>query len=126
MPKEQRTLLTAASLSRDPHRIKHSLHGQHQLNTSTSAPSHVHAQSMPIGIEDLVRLEQSRDAGAGGTGKELQERGKVFGADALGGERRVAQTVFVWRGQSREITCWGGGACWGGRVECVPLAKRRA
>jgi hypothetical protein len=40
---------------------------------------------MPISIEDLVWLEQSCDAGAGWTGKELQERGEVFCADALRG-----------------------------------------
>ncbi len=81
---------------------------------------------MPIGIEDLVRFQQSCDAGAGGTGKELQERGKVFGADALGGESRVAQTVLEWHGQSREITRRGERARWGGRVQCVHLAERRA
>ena len=86
----------------------------------------MHAQPMPIGIEDLVRLQQSRDAGAGGTGEELQERCKVFGADALGGQRRVAQTVLVWRGQPREVACRREGARRGGRVECVHVAERRA
>ena len=71
---------------------------------------------MPISIKDLVRLEQSRDARAGGTREELQERGEVFGADALGGQSRVAQTVLVWRGQPREVAGRGEGACWGGRM----------
>ena len=87
--------LTAASLSRNPHRIKNSLHRHHEFDASTGTPSHVHAQPMPISIEDLVWLEQSCDAGAGRTGKELQERGEVFCADALRGQRRVTQTVFV-------------------------------
>lgn len=109
-------LLTAASLSRNPHRIKNSLHRQHEFNASTGTPSHVHAQTMPISIEDFVWLKQSCDAGASRTRKELQERGEVFCADALRGQRRVAQTVLVWRGQSREITCRREGAYWGGRV----------
>jgi len=71
---------------------------------------------MPISIEDLVWLEQSCDAGTGWTGKEFQERGEVFRADALRGQRRVAQTVLVWCGQSREITCRREGAYWGGGV----------
>ena len=86
----------------------------------------MHAQPMPIGIEDLVRLQQSCDAGAGRTGEELQERREVFGTDALGGQRRVAQTVLVWRGQPWEVACRREGACRGGRVECVHVAERRA
>jgi hypothetical protein len=39
----------------------------HEFNASTGTPSHVHAQPMPISIEDLVGLEQSCDAGAGWT-----------------------------------------------------------
>ena len=81
---------------------------------------------MPIGIEDLVRLKQSCDACAGRTGEELQERREVFGADALGGQRRVAQTVLVWRGQPREVACRREGARRGGCVECVHVAERRA
>lgn len=119
--------LTATSLSRDPHRVEHRLHRQHELDTSTGAPPHVHAQPMPIGIEDPVRLEQGRDAGAGGTGEELQKRGEVFGADALGGQRRVAQAVLlVWCGQAREVACWREGARGRGRVQRVHVAERRA
>lgn len=107
---ETESLLTAVSLSGDPHRIKNSLRRQHEFDASTGTPSHVHAQPMPISIEDLVWLEQSCDAGAGWTGKELQKRGEVFCAYALRGKRRVAQTVLVRCGQSRKIACRREGA----------------
>ena len=81
---------------------------------------------MPIGIEDLVRLKQSCDACAGRTGEELQERREVLRADALGGERRVAQGVRVRRGQPREVARRREGARRGRRVQCVHPAKRRA
>ena len=84
---------------------------------------------MPIRIKDLVRLEQRRNPGrrARGAGKELQERGEVFGADALGGQRRVAQAVrfVVW--EAREAAGWREGAArGGGRVQGVHLAERGA
>ena len=58
----------------------------------------MNAEAVPVRVEDLVRLEQRRDARAGGAREELQERREVLGADALSGQRRVAQGVHVWRG----------------------------
>jgi hypothetical protein len=71
---------------------------------------------MPIRIEHLVQLEQRSDAGAGvrGTGKELEEQGEVFGADALGGQHRVVQTVRHGRPGRRGRLPVGGKAPRGG------------
>lgn len=48
---------------------------------------------MPIRIEDPMRLKERRNARARRTGQELEERREVLGADALCGERRVAEGV---------------------------------
>ena len=90
--------LTAPALSGYPDRVKHGLHREHELNASTSPPTNMNAEAMPVSVEDLVRLEQRRNARARGAREELQERRKVLGAYALGGQRRVAQGVRVWRG----------------------------
>jgi len=92
--------LTALALSGYPDWVKHGLHREHEFNTSASPPTNMDAEAVPVRVEDLVRLEQRRDARAGARGarEELQERREVLGADALGGQCRVAQGVRVWRG----------------------------
>ena len=124
--------LTAAALGRDPHGVKHGQHGERELYPGARAPTHVHAKPVPIRVEDLVRLQERRDARAGGAREELQERREVLCAHALGGERRVAQTVR--RGARRrrgeeqpwQVPCWGKGARWGGRMVRVHAPERRA
>ena len=121
-----RSPLTAPTLSRDTYRIEHRLHRQHELDARTRAPADVHAQAVPVRVEDPMGLEQRRDARARGAREELQERREVLRADALGGERRVAQGVRVWRGQPREVARRREGARRGRRVQCVHPAERRA
>ena len=76
----------------------------------------MNAEAVPVRVEDLVRLEQRRDARAGGAREELQERREVLGADALGRQCRVAQGVRVGRGQPREVARLGEAARWRRRV----------
>jgi hypothetical protein len=77
----------------------------HEFNASTGTPSHVHAQPMPISIEDLVGHEQSCDAGAGWTGKGLQERGG--GYPALSGESSTCDQSDAVTTNSYELTFSG-------------------
>ena len=84
----------------------------------------MHAEAVPVGIEDLMGLEQRCDARARGTWQELEERGQVFRAHALRGERGVAQGVRVAcgrreRGEPREVPCWREGVGGRGRVKRV-------
>ena len=79
----------------------------------------MHAEAVPVSVEDLMRLEQRSDARAGGAREEFEEWREVFRADALGGQRRVAQhmRVRVWcRGKPWEVASRRECACRGGRV----------
>ena len=97
----------------------------------------MHAETVPVRVEDLVRLEQRRDARARGAREELQKRREVLRADALGGQRRVAQAVRVRvhvRGRRSATTTKARevargrerGARGGGRVQRVHAPERGA
>jgi hypothetical protein len=53
------------------------------------APSHTHAKTMPIGIEDPMQLKERHDARARRKWQELNERREVLGAQVFCRERCV-------------------------------------
>ena len=82
----------------------------------------MHAEAMPISVEDPVWLKQRGDARARGTRQELEEWREVLCAHAFRGERRMEQGIRVGRGEAREVACGLECVGGGGRVQRVHAA----
>ena len=63
--------------------VEHPLEGQANLDPETLAVTHVHAQPVPVRVEELVRVEKACDAGEGLAWEKLEEGRKVLRADVF-------------------------------------------
>ena len=83
---------TAARLV-DSDRIRHDLDVELEDERVVGVMADVYAETLPVGVEDVMRLEQLGDAGARSAGQEREEGRQILGARSLEWQHSVTEVI---------------------------------